>query len=273
VVVAMLAIGLQSPVRQRAAARRDRAIVESIKADGDSWFVNARRRAWGPTWLRRLVGDASLANFDRVASIKLRATDIPAALGLDQVEEVSTDGALTNSQLQRLTEFPNLASLDIWASFVPPVKGKAEAGPPHAVVEELLVIPRLENLRELTLFNVNFRGEGLEYLPQLEVLTWDTANVTDGVVDAIGQMRNLRHLSLSGVHVTSAGLAHLIQTHLIWFPDFRSFNLSGTSISDSDIPLLCQLSHLEDLSLRSTAISGEGVDKLQAALPNCTISW
>ena len=54
-------------------------------------------------------------------------------------------------------------------------------------------------------------------------------------------------------------------------PNLRVLNLRRLPIDDDDLQYLQALTDLEELDLRGTQVTEEGVKKLQRALPNCEI--
>jgi hypothetical protein len=54
-------------------------------------------------------------------------------------------------------------------------------------------------------------------------------------------------------------------------PNLRVLNLRRLPIDDDDLQYLQALTDLEELDLRGTQVTEEGVKKLQEALPDCKI--
>ncbi len=77
--------------------------------------------------------------------------------------------------------------------------------------------------------------------------------------------KNLANLTLTHTNVTDSGLA--------LFKDLTQLtylNLHQTQVSDAG---LVHLKGLEQLNLKETQVTAEGVKKLAATLPHCTIEW
>lgn len=55
-------------------------------------------------------------------------------------------------------------------------------------------------------------------------------------------------------------------------PKLRRLGLKDTMLTDEDIDILCQIQTLEELAIERNEISADSLDKLVAALPDCTIT-
>ena len=96
----------------------------------------------------------------------------------------------------------------------------------------------------------------LKGLTNLEVLSLEGTQVTDAGLVHLKRLTNLRWLDLSDTQVTDAGLVHLKGLTNLG----RPVHLKGND-----------LTNLARLSLGNTEVTDAGVEKLQQALPNCTI--
>ena len=61
--------------------------------------------------------------------------------------------------------------------------------------------------------------------------------------------------------------------HLKGLTNLRVLSFNKTKITDAGLVHLKGLTKLQGLDVRSTKVTAAGVKKLQAALPNCLISW
>lgn len=103
------------------------------------------------------------------------------------------------------------------------------------------------NLRSLGLWNGSFDDEGFA---QLEVLT------------------KLQELDLEGcTSLTDAAMNTVAK-----LTDIRKLKLKGTNIGDDGLAHLASCKQLRELNLEQTQVSRDGIDKLQAALPDCVIT-
>ncbi len=107
-------------------------------------------------------------------------------------------------------------------------------------------IGRLTSLRNLSLDENPLGDEGIAHLAGLrqlrELRAWDVG-MTDASVEAIVGMRTLQILSIGG----------------------------NPGITDASIPLLSRMDSLRELQVGASGITLAGIQKLQAALPNCVV--
>ncbi|MGE0710733.1 MAG: leucine-rich repeat domain-containing protein [Planctomycetota bacterium] len=163
----------------------------------------------------------------------------------------------------------------------------------------------LGGLRELTLGETKLHDlTPLAAAGELEALDLRGTKVTD--LGPLSGLRALRQLCLSGTRVADLGplrgLLHLERldlegskvrdlTPLAELRTLRRLDLNGTKVSDlaalggldrlewltlrrapvADVTPLLQLTRLERLTLKGTQIDGEGLARLRAALPACTV--
>jgi Leucine-rich repeat (LRR) protein len=76
---------------------------------------------------------------------------------------------------------------------------------------------------------------------------------------------NVTELDLSRTEIADEGL-----THLEWLPRLRSLSL-GERVTDAGVQYLERLPQLRTLKLARTQITDAGIQRLQKALPSCTI--
>jgi hypothetical protein len=86
-------------------------------------------------------------------------------------------------------------------------------------------------------------ADSLRGVPDTRSLQLDRSSASIETMASISRMKSLRNLMLFGTAVDDRGLEHLYK-----------------------------LSSLQNLDLRGTRVTKQGVQKLQSALPNCTIS-
>jgi hypothetical protein len=96
---------------------------------------------------------------------------------------------------------------------------------------------------------------------------WRPSELGDAELANLDRLTSLKDLNIRGCNVTAAGMAHVKGlSQLVWL------DLQRTNVSDSDLVNLKGLAKLQDLNLEKTRVTNAGVNDLQKALPNCTIS-
>lgn len=118
-----------------------------------------------------------------------------------------------------------------------------------------------------------FTGAGfaaLKELPKLEKLTIAGTRADDRLMEAVGQLTQLKDFRTWHTHQSQAGNAHLLK-----LPQLRSLTLgqrlrrwdgssNALSLDDSTFDVLVKLTTLESLSLDETRLSLDGLLKLKA---------
>jgi hypothetical protein len=122
-------------------------------------------------------------------------------------------------------------------------------------------LPRLQNLRTLSLTGIELTKVVLEHvakLPALQTLVLNGTDVT-GILQPIAGIPRLHTLDLSRSSVKDDDL-----TALIGLTNLRTLLLNDTDITDAAAPLIAQLSGLRDLDLSGTQITDAGVAEIAA---------
>ena|SRR5436190_18345733 len=96
-------------------------------------------------------------------------------------------------------------------------------------------------------------------------LKW--SEITDAQVNQLSKLANLNRLSIDGTDVTDAGVAQLSG-----LSNLKVLSLESTAVTDIGLVQLSRMTGLKAVSLRGTKATAAGVEKLQQALPDCTIS-
>lgn len=125
--------------------------------------------------------------------------------------------------------------------------------------------------------------------PELQDLSVARTDITDDGLAALAAIPKLRRLHLAGTRVEGHGLAVLSDlpvkvVSLAWapvspevldvlakFPQLGSLDVSGSPLTDNDIPALERLSNLVYLNVTRTGISKQGVDRLRRHFPECNV--
>jgi Leucine-rich repeat (LRR) protein len=130
-------------------------------------------------------------------------------------------------------------------------------------------VRRLSNLEVLALNGTNIRGEGLQHIANLRNLTGLTLDNTplgDEGLEYIGQLPKLEWLHLSNTRITDDGLRHIAL-----LGDLEDLQIRGTSITDAGIKHLARMTSLKRVLLGDN-VSKEGRTWLQGQLPKCTVN-
>jgi hypothetical protein len=176
-----------------------------------------------------------------------------------------------------------------------------------AAARQKAAVEYIENLGAVVWFDYQFDASGRE-IPEAEppgpfwlrrilgddfftnVTKLHLRDLSDDKLDCLDAFGRLEWLDLTDTQVTDAGLAHvsgLIQLrtlnlratrvgdagldNLRTLKKLQTLDLDGTDVGDAGLLQIAGLPQLRTLNLRGTKVTGEGVQKLQAAWPNCTI--
>ena len=127
-------------------------------------------------------------------------------------------------------------------------------------------------------------------LPSTKYLLLAQGDATDEILARLSALPNLEEIHLSGSAVTDTGIRQM--THkfprLRWLTadgtnvidcaldDLKALNLEWlilreTLVSDAGVPSLIAMTQLEQLDLRSTAVTEAGAARIRRALPKCMV--
>ena len=108
----------------------------------------------------------------------------------------------------------------------------------------------------------------LKGLANIEELYLDHTRITDAGLANIEGLTHLQKLTLDYTQITDTGLEHVAG-----LTPLRCLTIGGTRITDAGLDHLKRMSNLRYLHLDDTQVTDEGAKSLQAALPNCQISY
>ncbi|MEZ6114800.1 MAG: hypothetical protein R3C99_27865, partial [Pirellulaceae bacterium] len=132
----------------------------------------------------------------------------------------------------------------------------------------LASVAKLQSLHSLKLSSTSVTQMDLKLLstsPQLACLWLIDTRVDDTCGEVFANTRTLALLDLSGTKVSDNVLAKM--------PDsLKSLYLNRTGITDRGLSHLVRLKHLTELRLQDTKTTGEGINSLKQALPQCSIT-
>jgi hypothetical protein len=144
-------------------------------------------------------------------------------------------------------------------------------------LDPLTSLPRL---KELSIGGNKLTDAGLQSLRQMTGLTfldisgaqrtdsgvW-SVSVTESGFDALATLKNLLHLRLNGLLVTTSGLRKLND-----LPKLERLDLQGCKrVNDDAIPVLAAFPALRLLDLTGTGVTGKGMEELRRARPELNI--
>lgn len=213
-----------------------------------------------------------LAELTRLDASQSGITDLRGIERAKRLEHLNLAGnPLTH--LEPLAQLPSLVVVDLHA--IPGLDGN-----------QLVHLRSLSNLLCIQFDgrkNVDAALEALSTMPMLELLSihggpsgtaagvrklerLDTlrglsllffANPLDEALDAIGRIRRLDYLNLTGSNVGDAGMPHLAGLEQL-----RFFALGDTKVTDAALPVLARLPSLKILILQREAVTDAGLDAL-----------
>lgn len=105
-------------------------------------------------------------------------------------------------------------------------------------------------------------------LSRLTTINVGNTIISDRGLKHLRGLPSLTSLNLDGTSVTDQGLAQLPN-----LKELSDLNLAHTAITDAGIEHIVELTQLRTLDVSSTRLSEQELMRLQAALPNCEVSW
>lgn len=241
-----------------------------------------------PKWLSERIGDEM---FVKIIAVHLRNTGLSddrmhCLAGLPDIRVLDlSHNPITDKALTHLAGMRRLETLRL--------DGTSIEGPGLAYLQHL---PRLD---DLILADTRITDEGLKHLSAPDSLVGvalDNTSVSDAGLEYLHSASQLKVVSLCGTHVHGPGLRHLngsqievlrlahtqIDEHglamLAKWPKLRELFLEHSSLTDTGVEQLKQLTHLETLRLpwvahRSSNISVEAARGIEKALPNTKVIY
>jgi uncharacterized membrane protein/mono/diheme cytochrome c family protein len=154
---------------------------------------------------------------------------------------------------------------------------EVEAAPAQAVTQlkaaGMSIVPLAgnSNLLSISLYNISNSGRGTwQALAKLSGQAWalkaDHEEVDAEAMEAIGQLRMLRKLSLSGASINDSAIQPILN-----LAELETLNLSGTAITAKGVNDLKRLPKLKRLYLFNTIVDSLEVSGLRAQLKGVAI--
>eukprot|EP00913_Durusdinium_trenchii_P005630 g5248.t1 len=219
-------------------------------------WLNLRGTRITDTGLAHLKEKTQLKWLD-ISGTRINDAGLAHLKGMTKLEWLDlNETRITNAGLVYLREMTKLEMLDLSSTKI------TDGG--------LVNLKRMTKLGSLYLADTRITDAGLVHLKGLTELTGlelsETRIANAGLVHLKG-MTKLQSLYLSQTKVSDAGLKHL--KGLTKLDDLI---LSRTRITDAGLVHLKGLINLVDLLIIDTKVTAAGADKLEAALPKCTIT-
>jgi hypothetical protein len=127
--------------------------------------------------------------------------------------------------------------------------------------DELKHLKNANGLRMLNLQRTDVTDRDLlilGQLPELRSLTLSDTSISDTGLQYVAQCRELLILNLDGTHITSEGLSNLV--HL---SQLRELTISSTEVDNSAAPYINRLFQLMRLDVGNTYVDREGADSMR----------
>ncbi len=198
-----------------------------------------------------------------------------------RVVGVSLDGTrAADADLRHLAKLPHLTRLDLEYTSV------TDSG-----LE--FVIRRFPDLTRLDVQSTQVTSKGLQHvgtLRELRYLLFGQSPFSDTDFQHFSQLTSLEAIKASDAELDGSGLRHLKSlprlssldlrknpisdpnlAHLIALRALKRLSLRGSAITDEGVQQICRLTTLRELDVAKTKISPEGLERIQLALPKCTI--
>jgi hypothetical protein len=240
--VAVIAIVLSTAGRWFLGTYRQQQALRRVEAFGGDIYEFDIRASDPRSWLYRLIG------YDPFAGVQ----------GL----EISSDEALT-SAIEHADQFRDIEILSFEDNFT------------AAGLQQADQFNKFPNLRVGEFMESAVDGEGLQHIAKWanhrELFFNGCPNVTDANLRHLVDLPNLERLSLveegGGMVITDAGLVHVGK-----MKNLKTLMIIGMpQVTDAGLNSLHGLSQLEQLVVRRTAASENGLAQLYKALPDCYV--
>ena len=268
----LLALALSAPVFADDAATLQKLGAKVTLTAGAVTQANVKCDAFTEADFRTLGTVTSLK--DLTLSGQTITDDTFALLkGLVNLERLSTDGMqLTDEGFRHFAAFPKLKSLSL---FHPAFRSEAFTG---SGLAHLKALPALEKLTFAGSTAGDVAMDAVGQITQLkEFRTWHTAQTQAGNV-ALLKLKSLKGLRIgqrlppwgkdAPVSFDESTLKVISQ-----LPELETLELTEARLSAGMLPELQKLPKLKKLKIETVDISPADVEKLRAALPNCTIDF
>jgi WD40 repeat protein/tetratricopeptide (TPR) repeat protein/Leucine-rich repeat (LRR) protein len=187
----------------------------------------------------------------------LSAASLKALSGCQRLTRLSVSGCrLTDEHVEALLALMQVKRLDLSGT------GLSDAAAAALASRRDLVVLSLART------SVGDRAvEHLERLSELSDLDLSLTQVTDASLQRLARLQKLERLHLRGTNLRGDGLCELSR-----LPQLETLDLDDTQVGDDDLECLRRLNKLRDLSLAGSQVSQAGIEDLEKALPETTVT-
>jgi hypothetical protein len=217
---------------------QERVLADLREFDSDSFFdgrrICAQIRPGGPTWLRRLGGDAFFQWFDEVVSLDVSPDALPLCTPLSSIRRLIILGTANGDEGKTLQAFPNLEVLDL---------SQMDA---RRVASDMTLLEKWVRGYNCRLWH---DLSHVRTLRRLNWVKWHDAELLDEAAPAMPRFADLEVLDLSG---TSLG-GKFVQV----MPELRSLRCLWT-VDATAIDSLLEFPEFKDLYYPGSKISPHG---------------
>jgi Leucine-rich repeat (LRR) protein len=217
--------------------------------------------------LRSLRGAPGIVDLNLYYAEQITDEGLSVVKGWKHLKRLNLRGTkITDNTLEIITTVPSLESLDIGFAEITDVG-----------LDHLALLP---NLRELTIGGNKLTDDGVLLLRQLPQLTYlDVSGsqrtdsglwsvlLTDGGLESVATLTELKELRAGGTSVSARGLVKLKVLSKLERLDLQRCKRVG----DDAVPVLSTFAKLRVLDIKDTAITEQGIAQLRKALPECQL--
>lgn len=110
--------------------------------------------------------------------------------------------------------------------------------------------------------------ESLCAVPDVIIVSLNSSNFCDSMVDQLEALSELRELHLNGTAVSSWGVRLLSESH-----DLEFLTLNDTPVDDAVVEALLKMKNLKRVELYNTAVSQSAIERLRLEMPSCSVGF
>jgi hypothetical protein len=142
---------------------------------------------------------------------------------------------------------------------------------PEVTDETLGVVGKLPALTRAQFMKARFTDDGLAHLAGAKWLQYLAIRQTPISGDGLSHLKSLPRLT--ELDLSGTGLGDRQVTVLAEFKTLSTLSLCATPISDEGLSALAKCKTLRSIDLHGTRVTAGGVQRLERALPGCSVFW